>query len=429
MKVKIKKISIFDFLYLSIGTIWLFLMIATSGGFTGIKTILLLLLVIVSIVEDFYKKKYISKKMFIMLFIFISYFSLELLYGIMNGFEFVISKDYVLLQYYIISPIFIVILYSIFINNHKRINEMFKLIKYITLIVVSLNIFKILSLKGVISDIDFFNLITVYNNSTNGELAIRITNEANLMFLMPVFICMFFDEKQDKKNKTIYGFIFLLGMIFSLLSGRKMLEIVIFGSFFIMVLLKLIKNFNLNRLRMKNTNNIILLFVLVPIGIYIIGMFQKTLGIDNIVQTAYKTLLTGFSAQSYGMIKRTENIHALLKMWMSSPIFGNGLNAYAIDSIANSITYWSYEVEYVALLAQIGIVGIIILLIIMINIVSKLYKNYKISNNYTYLSILFGFVSFLVCAATNPILTYIWPWAISIVFAYNKSIFLQESEK
>jgi hypothetical protein len=56
---------------------------------------------------------------------------------------------------------------------------------------------------------------------------------------------------------------------------------------------------------------------------------------------------------------RLEELPALLAQFETAPIFGNGLGAYLPDLIRDKHSMFSYELQWVALLMQIGIVGII----------------------------------------------------------------------
>ena len=73
---------------------------------------------------------------------------------------------------------------------------------------------------------------------------------------------------------------------------------------------------------------------------------------------------------------------------------GNGLNSHAAV-LASNTTLWSYEIVYVALLAQTGLIGVSIFFYGVIYIVYKLYRLYKKNNKKIYLSCLVAFISFI----------------------------------
>ena len=104
MKIK----SSFDILYIFIGIPWIFMMIATSRGFTVIKTGMLVILSIVAFMEFLEKRKRFFIKEFSYLLLFLGYYSISLFLGIMSGYEFSFTTDFgliILFHYTYISSI------------------------------------------------------------------------------------------------------------------------------------------------------------------------------------------------------------------------------------------------------------------------------------------------------------------------------------
>lgn len=402
----------FDIFYIIIGIPCLFMTIATSRSYTTLKTILLLLLVIIAITEIFVRKIGISKNnmLYILIFIMFCFFSLK--FGIISGFKFDLKVDFGLLQYYIFTPIIILILSSIFKYNYERRDYLIKTLEIITFIVIFLDLYKILSYRIGLPDIDFFNLITISNNDITNNLALRVSNEGNLMFLLPFVIVLFF-ENSNKRKKILRGITMIMGILYSILSGRKMLELLVIFTFCLMIL-KIFRS--LNRKEMKNIFRLGLIIILFFL---ILTYISPLIGV-NIIEKSISTIINGLSSDNYGVIKRVDNTKALLDLWLSSPIFGNGLNSYAVNSLASYTTYWSYEVYYFALLAQIGCFGIGILFYGICYIERKLYINYKKGkyNNYEILAIMVAFTCFIFASASNPLFYLFWPWTISLIYSY-----------
>ena len=241
---KIKFFDFFDFLYIIIGVPWLFMMIATSRGFTSIKLGLLVVLGIIVLFENIMRRVKINKKVLLFTFLFVSYYMLSLEYGIISGYKFILIEDYALLQYYFITPILVVLISLMFKRKEYRLHFVFNILKYITLIVVILNVDVVLAHLIGFVNFDFLNLIMIASDVTTNGLYLRVSNEANLMFLLPMYIILLFDSGESKKNKFIYFCIIGFGLIYALLSGRKMLEIVIAIAFFIVFIDKLKKAIN-----------------------------------------------------------------------------------------------------------------------------------------------------------------------------------------
>ena len=406
MKIK----DLFNYLYILIGVPFLFLVIITSRGFTEIKTLLLAILIVIAFIETILIKKSINKSFTYFIFIFVIYFTFSLLFGIFNGFPFDFIIDFSLIQYFVITPIGVLFLSSIFYKNKLRIDFLFKTLKFVTLITVIMDVLKVFSHQGIIPDIDFLNLIMIASD-IGEHITLRVSNEAALMFLVPMYIILFFHESQ-KKNKFIYSLIVLFGIVYSMLSGRKALMILEMFTLLIMF----IKQLNITK---KGLKNIFLFIVILFVLNSMLNVFSNAIGMNNIIDKIIETVQAGISSNASGVISRGNNIKALLDMWANSPLIGFGLNSYAIISIANSLTKWSYEVVYVALLAQTGLIGVTIFFSGVCTILYKLIKKYRYYKRSEYLAVFFGFSSFIICGASNPLVYYIWPWIIAMVAVQN----------
>ena len=401
----LKVSKVFNYLYLLIGVPWLFFMIVTSRRFTLFKTILLIILTLVCLLEMLIYNKSFCKKQFIFIVIFVTYFTISLMYGIFREYDWNLKNDFSLIQYYIITPILILILVNIF-NNKKRIYFTLNLLKYITLITLILDILKIMSLKGLIPDIDIFNLIYISSDVQGKELALRVSNEVSFIFLLPIYIVLFFSKKNNKKEKKIYFLIILLGILYSVLSGRKILEIVVFATLLFMVIK------DMRYLNSKTIKNILAFISIIVILFLMLNYFSNSLDIENIINKIVKTIMNGLDSNSYGMTKRTNNFEALFLEWFKSPLWGNGLNSYSTVSLASGTTKWAYEIVYVALLSQTGIIGIMLFSFAIFYIVFNLLKYYRKSKRDIYLAFFMGFLSFIIAGATNPLVYYLWPWLL-----------------
>ena len=409
MKIK----SSFDILYILIGIPWIFMMIATSRGFTRIKTVLLLCLSIVAFLEFICEKKRIIKKEFVYLVIFLEYYLFSLIIGVFSGYEFSVSIDFAIIQYYFITPVLVVLLSTIFLYRNYRIDFLLRSIEVICLIVLVLDLAKILSYRIGTPDIDFFNLIMIASNNTEFELAIRVSNEASFMFLLPIIIVLFFEKGIKTKRRILLGTIVILGTAYGFLSGRKMLELLIFGTVIIMLFRELIS------LQGKRMIHVIEFCLGGIILLVVVSKLSSTLNIENIIGQAFNTLRKGLAKDSYGVSHRAGNIEALMDLFLTSPILGHGLNSYALNSLANGITKWSYEVLYVALLAQTGILGVTLLFVSIKYILKNLIYIFKKTGDLYFLATFIGFGSFILAGGTNPMVYYIWPWVISLALIHK----------
>ena len=205
------KRNIFDNLYVVIGIPCLFMMMVTSRGFTNIKTTLLGATIIISVLEIIITHSRFNKRDFFYLFGFIIYYMFSLLWGIIGGYPFSFNIDFSLIQYYAITPIAIYLGYMIFRDKPSRTKLLVQAVTIISLFIVIMDVWKLLAYENVLPDIDKFNLIMVASdNMYDDKLALRVSNEHVLMYLLPFYIIMLLDPKCDNKKRIIYSFIILL---------------------------------------------------------------------------------------------------------------------------------------------------------------------------------------------------------------------------
>lgn len=400
-------------MYAVLGTVWLFFMIFTSGDFTSLKIGLLIVLSAISFIESFFSQKKINFIMLFFIITYICYFFLNLVLGIALGYKFDIAEDLGLVNNYIFAPIVIILLGFIFKKRKFFLNFLFSLLLVLTVLLVVFDLGKILTVTKIIPDSSLFDIVEISNNQLADDiLSLRVRNEHSFMFLLPMF-CSYFFLTDNKKLRIACFFILVGGCLYSVLSARKILEIVVFASIVIAFISYFIKLNSTKKLKILIRSSLILLFFLV-IGSYVGAM----LGYDYFFSTAWNTLYNGL-LYGKGTFSRLDNAEALLNLWSASPLIGNGLNAYASESLANGRTLWSYEINYNALLAQSGIVGILIWF------TPVLYISYKLYNNYCFgdkrcLAVLYGFISFIICGASNPLVYIPWPWAVALAFSLKR---------
>ena len=413
----------YEILYILIGMPWLFLMLFTSRMYTEVKMALLGVLIVFSVIAIVQKRLRMNSSHKKFVAIFITYILLSLVWGILLGYQYEFIRDFSLIQYYVITPICIIIFGTILGCKKNRLTYLWNLLKYLTLLLVILDVAKLVFVfLG--QDPFFLSFIMLASENYTTKLSMRVSNEPALMFLVPIYIYLFFNPDTNKKNhRIIYGIIIFFSIIYAVLSGRKMLELVIGASFFVSLI------YNKGALNMKKLLSpqiLILLIIVAPLFLFFLTLaFDKiaaTSGIDNILQLAYETLTSGLSSGASGFDKRVNNTDALIEMWMNSPIIGNGLNSYAENSLANSTTKWSYEVVYIAWLAQTGLIGALLFLIAVVSVYKTLLKKGKMYSNNIYFALIVGFFSFIICGASNPLVYLVWPWSIILAFCYNKRV-------
>lgn len=414
-----KKRKIYDFLYIIIGLPWFFLMLFSSNLYTGIKVSLLGALIVICVGEILgrhlpFKKKYLK---FVSFFIIYALFSLSL--GIFNGYEFVLSKDYSLLQNNILTPLCILIITTVMSSEEYRKEYIWKLLLWLTCLMTVLDVIKVASFMFGLN-LPFLNFIMIYSEEISVKLALRVTNESSLMFLLPIYIFLLINPGHaDKKSKLLFLVTSFMGVLYTIISGRKILELSLALAFFFSIIFVNGK-FNLSVL--FTPKKIRYYFVGFLASVILLIVFEKlsaNSGLD-ILDLAYEQISRGFSSDADGVEKRFGTTSALINMWLNSPLWGNGLNAYAPNYLANETTMWSYEVVYIALLAQTGIIGVMLFAIPAIFIIKRLWMIGKAKDDNRYFGLAFGFAVFIFCGSSNPLVFFVWPWSVSLTLITSR---------
>lgn len=418
-----KKLDIFDKLYFLIGLPWLFLMLYTSRMYTEIKVVMLVVLFSIAYFEIISKKIKLNRRCCYFVVVFVLYSILSLLYGILLGYEFDIGKDYALLQYYVVTPICIIVFGAVFSYKRNRVHFIWEALKYLMLALTVLDVIRVvLYMMGI--DPPYLQFIMMASDGYQELLTLRVSNEMTLMFMVPVFVYLLMNpDTKSKKDRFIYLIIVVFGLIYSIMSGRKMLEISVFLSFIVSYIYAN-GRFSLKRIINRKTIKVVLICVLfVLLFSSVFKKLSELMGIENITELAYKTMVDGFSSGSEGVDKREGNTFALIDLWLESPLWGNGLNSYAEGSLANSQTKWSYEVVYVAWLAQTGLIGATLLIIPIVYILKRLKYKFLKYRDRKYFAFAIGFAFFIFCGASNPMVYLVWPWSICLMLCSEEDVF------
>lgn len=404
--------KIFNRLYAVIGIPWLFFVIFTSGSFTAIKISLLVILMIISVVDINIEKIKLNNRHTVFIIIFVLYCLFSLVLGLHFNYEFEFDKDWGLIQNYMLTPICVLLFSTVFGFSKYRKERLWKVLLFLTCILTVLDVLKVItSLKGF--NPPFLDFIEISSKIANeNKLCWRVKNESSLFFLLPISTYALFNTK-IKKYRILCLISFVLGVIYAALSGRKMLEVLMV---FVILFSLLHKRNIIYSLKKHMLAQMIILTMLILLLPYVVSYFSNLVGSKDIYKLVVDTLSNGLASDAGGVIKRVGNTEALIELWEQSPIVGNGLNSYALNSFANARTKWSYEVFYIAWLAQTGIIGLFLLFSGEFYIVKKLLNFGNMTGNKTYYALMMGFVSFIIAGASNPLLYFVWPWSIALSF-------------
>ncbi|MCM1138663.1 MAG: hypothetical protein NC453_08845 [Muribaculum sp.] len=406
--------SLFNRLYFIVGVPWLCLVIFTSRTLTDVKIILLVILMAFSFVDILVEKIKINIYHLGFVIIFLIYSMFSLLIGLCNNYEFNFVDDFGIIQYFFFTPI-CVLLFSTTIGTFElRKQSLWSILLYLTCILTVFDSLKVITnVMGM--PLPFLGFIEMASERVQeAELTLRVRNEASLFFLLPIFIFHLFNT-DNKKERSISLITVIFGCIYAALSGRKVLELEILFSFLFSILFRRDLKIYFKRNVVKILIGFAILIIVMP---FVSSYLSFLVGVDNISDMIYNTIESGLSSGSEGVTKRVQNTNALINLWFNSPLFGNGLIAYAHESTAG-FPKWSYEVFYIAWLAQTGLMGFCLLAYAIIYIMKKLILKGNCSHDRRYYALALGFLCFVIAGASNPLLYFVWPWSIALIYCNN----------
>jgi len=241
----------------------------------------------------------------------------------------------------------------------------------------------------------------------DGYMEFSMYSVSSLLYLIPFCIAGLFVWDHEFYNKIriskkLVVIFTILGIIVSVLSGRRALWLVIIFSFIVIFLLNIIVS-NSSKL-----HNIRKLFVF-SVFVVLISIISIPL-INNYIDLDFHSLINKFDFQAE--YERSSQFKALIDGWKESPLFGNGYGAVA-SVIRSEETPWAYELQYIDLLFKTGVIGFLVYGLVGIWVVKKtlnIAKRIK-ESRMVILPMLTGVLAFLVANATNPYLLkfdYIW---------------------
>lgn len=405
-------------IYLYIEIILLLILSLLPTQLNILKILLMLGLCVGSFLEMWKNKNKYKTNFFKYTIIFIVIFSMSLLKGFAGGYE----VDFTIIQVYLFRPIILFFLVQLIDSKYKFLLFMHSVV-FITFIVIIYNLIYMLGALHIIPQIIFWeNGATIVSNDF---LACRVSNQGTLMYLIPMSIMLNMDIQNinfSKLVKVILRLNIVLGFIVVLLSGRRTLQIITLISC-VFVLIFIFKKFKINS--RKLFGYVFKVFIICIVGLALLAALGKMIGLNSLLHSVYLTIFDAFSAGKYtGTIRETQS-QILIREWLKKPVLGWGLNAYVPYYIRSGITKWSYEYVYIAFLFQTGIVGVTIMLTYLFCILKKIFRNYVINQDNEYgiffIATFVGFICFLIAGYTNPLVTSIWAWLITLV-CFNFSL-------
>lgn len=318
-----------------------------------------------------------------------------------------------------------IILYTVFINsisNIKIITSLTKVITFGGFAIAAYNILYVFSMLNMWPGHLFYELDT---NSLiglhTGYMVLTAHNIGSLAFILPfVFTQLLLHDKtkESTMNRIILITVFLLTLITSLLSGRRILVVNLLLTPFIIYF---IVAFAKNEIYSKVKRKLILYTSVTCILIFAAGVYAQIY-----TSFSYEVLTDRFKESVEENDIRPAQMRALLKGFSDSPLLGSGFGAGVNEVVADSESPWNYELSYVLQLYNTGLIGIIIYLITILWIYVmgvKILRDPHVKGSVV-ISLLVGMTTFLIANATNPYFhSYDFMWVVFLPVAYINLFF------
>lgn len=408
----VKANPIYETFYRVVLGSWLLMMIVFSGDFASVKIFFMLILLGLTLIELTQIKFSYNLRIWCSIFIWLAFCLASYLNGMINGFDF----SFNLFFYFILTPVLCFILASVI--DDSRFIFISKVLVLSLLCIYCLSFLYIGFRLGLYHIPQSIVSLNAFGGTkiTDAQLEVRLSSQSSLIFLLPyISVFMFIGSK-----RFFYSLLLFLGFIVVLFSGRRALQILFFFgimiSFYIYV-----RRDNLSTKRVS-----LILFYAIG-ALFFMGVALEVVSyyaeLKSPLTTFINTVLLSFDSTEGGGIQRHIQSVSLLEYFLSSPLWGHGLNSHT-DYIRNLDEPWSYEWVYLALLAQNGLFFFALFLIFLVCILKALLKKSSIVNDsdvsVVLIAIFCGAVCFLIGGASNPMVYFSWFWFLCFICMNGK---------
>lgn len=340
--------------------LFFFLMLVFPTVLQFERAILLCFLVMGSIFYLFFKPSQwlLAKSLWFILLFCIASALFSMLWGVINGAPGAIS----------ISTVFIFwpILYIFIIGISKEISTYIFLVKVLSvgtftsavsaLLLLGSRFFPVLGLLD-----PYFEVIKGGVGIYDGYVELSLKNMPTVMYGLPFFLTILFFEKQlyilfTKRWVVFFEITTLVSIATMILSGRKAFIVIALISVPLALSCIAIAQDSFVSIK-KSVRNIIVL------GVFLCLILIVTISmLDLNLQSISSYVISGFDFNDQNNIsanRRYEQFNGLMSEWYKSPWFGYGHGSYS-KSVPGDTVLWAYELQYVALLFQLGIFGMLV---------------------------------------------------------------------
>jgi hypothetical protein len=244
-------------------------------------------------------------------------------------------------------------------------------------------------------------------------LALSMPSIASIFFILPFAIVTYL---YNNKSSPLIILQIYASLGLSAASGRR----AFFVSLTLTMLFILLTSYIIGN-KIKTSKMRLSLILIVPFSAVVYIVFSGLFNWGNV--TASFSSIFDFKTDSSNM-ERTLQFISMLREIEISPIFGSGAGA-AASYIRDPMMPWAYELHYISIIFSFGMLGFIIyssgiiwIFFMLFLLVKKYYSRNDIECTINYLSLLAGFMCFIISAATNPYLVkFDYMWVIFVPFA------------
>lgn len=251
----------------------------------------------------------------------------------------------------------------------------------IKIIVVCLIALKIVSFVQFLRLMEFFNYIPVTQIIFGNVIRIQLIND----ILSPFALAGILIYSRGSKKLDVLSIVGASILFISiLLSYSRFTWLILF--------LVVLMYFFYHQFNMRKTS---LVFILVLAGLTSYGLFGESIGAS--LGNRFSNQLNEVSDTT-----RSDQIIGLLGMFDQSPVIGNGLGSYVKTVIRDVSQPYTYEVQWLSLLMQMGILGIFVLILAILPLYFRLF-HYFTQKHFLMTSLLL--TVWVLSGFTNPYLT------------------------
>lgn len=386
------------------------LSICLPKSYSTIKLGLLVFLCVIASISLFGCNQRLKRNVLNWYMFFISYHLIWIGIGFLNNNNVKGLTD--TFRLYVIYPL-VFLLFTITLSNSKKMDIIFKTIIFSNFL-IALNVILLFTNAINLTNFDILYRIAASAGGAVHEGYTKIgTDSVNSLFFTFPFVVSYYRINKSKSKKFIMRINIVATIFAVLISGRRMLQIILIFEIILNYILLFPKESI--KIRMKLLAGLFCMFLIGGFVIYL-----DSSGVDKYfhMDTFYLRMNQAFEVNSDN--PRYIQIIELFKAFLDKPIFGVGFGRGITSFVRSLEAPWSYEVTYVLILYQTGVVGILMYIFLLyynVHLILKIRKKYQ--GDFYIIPLINGYICFLIACFSNPLFgNFDFMWVIYIIPLY-----------